>query len=91
MAGVYMTLNELHFMLSTVETLIRLAPDVLAVTGHSKKMMKGRKKGKGKAKGKRKAQTGSKSAPKLVKVSTPILNTVCFQCNAKSYYNISTK
>jgi gag-polypeptide of LTR copia-type len=85
--GVIKSLNELHFMLSMTDTSIRQALDVLVVTGHSKKVMKCRKKGKGKAKGKDKAQARSKSAPKLVKVSMSTLDTVCFHCNGKGLFN----
>jgi hypothetical protein len=37
-----MSLNELYFMLSMTETSIRWVPDVLAVTGHNKKVNKGK-------------------------------------------------
>jgi gag-polypeptide of LTR copia-type/GAG-pre-integrase domain len=86
MAGAIKSLNELHSMLSTAETSIRRVPDVLAVTGYSKKVMKGKRKGKRKAKGKGKAHAGSKSTPKLVKVSTSTLDTVYFHCNGKSHF-----
>jgi hypothetical protein len=85
MTGDIKPLNELHSMLSTTETSIRRAPDVLAVTGHNKNLMKDRKKGKGKAKDKCKTQTGSKSAPKPVKVSMPTLDTMCFHYNDKGH------
>jgi hypothetical protein len=71
MAGVIKSLNGLYSMLFTAETSIRHMPDVLIVTGHNKKVMKGRKKGKRNAKDKDKTQAGSKSALKPVKVSTP--------------------
>jgi gag-polypeptide of LTR copia-type len=91
MAGVIKSLNELHYMLSTVDTSIRRAPDMLAVIGCNKKVMKGKKKGKGKAKGKGKTHAGSKSAPKLVKVSTPTPDTVCFHCNGKGHFKRVSK
>jgi hypothetical protein len=42
MEGVYIPLNELHFILSMAETSIRWLPGVLAVTVHNKKMKKGK-------------------------------------------------
>jgi hypothetical protein len=78
-------------MLSMTETSIRRVPDVLAVTVHNKKVKTGKWKGNRKVKGKDKAQAGSKSAPKPLKVSMPTPDIMCFQCNGKSYYNISTK
>jgi hypothetical protein len=42
MAGVYIPLNELHYMLSMAETSIRRLPGVLAVTVHNKKLKKGK-------------------------------------------------
>jgi gag-polypeptide of LTR copia-type/GAG-pre-integrase domain/Zinc knuckle len=86
MAGAIKPLNELHSMLSTAETSITRAPDVIAVTGYSKKVMKGKRKGKGKVKGKGKAHARSKSAPKPVKVSMPTPDTVCFHCNDKGHF-----
>jgi hypothetical protein len=76
MTGAIKPLNELHSMLSTADTLIE----------HNKKVMKGRKKEKGNAKDKGKAQAGSNNAPKLVKVSTPTPDTICFHCNGKDHF-----
>jgi hypothetical protein len=59
---------------------------MLAVTGHNKKVMKGKKKGKEKAKCKGKAQARSKSVPKPMKVSTSISDTVCFHYNGKGHF-----
>jgi gag-polypeptide of LTR copia-type len=101
MAGAIKSLNELHYMLSTADTSIRWVPcgflccgtliplpqrTNTSVTGYSKKVMKDKRKGKGNAKGKGKAHAGSKSTPKLVKVSTPTPDTVCFHCNGKSHF-----
>jgi hypothetical protein len=91
MIGVNMSLNELHFMIFMAETSIRRVPDVLVVTGHSKKVKKAKWKGNRTAKDKSNAQTGSKSTPKPLKVSMPTSNTVWFQYNDKNYYNINTK
>jgi 2-keto-4-pentenoate hydratase/2-oxohepta-3-ene-1,7-dioic acid hydratase in catechol pathway len=73
-------------MLSTTETSIRRASNVLAVTGHSKKVMKGKKKGKLKAKDKHKAQIGSKSTHNPVKLSTSTPDIVCFHYNDKDHF-----
>jgi hypothetical protein len=56
MAGAIKPLNELHSMLSTIETSIRRAPVVLAVIGYSKKVMKSKRKGKERGRLKAKAR-----------------------------------
>jgi hypothetical protein len=91
MVWVYMPLNELYFVLSMAETSIRRVLDVLIVIVHNKKVKKDKWKGSKKVKGKGKTQAGSKRAPKPLKVSMPTPDSVCFQCNGKSCYNVNTK
>lgn len=87
MAGELKPLNELHSMLSTAESSIRKAPEVMAVNKAGKKVgKKGKKKKKAKTGGKGSAQAGSKSTPKPVKLSTPTTDTVCFHCNGKGHF-----
>lgn len=88
MAGELKPLNELHSMLSTAESSIRKAPEVMAVNKAGKKVgKKGKKKKKAKTGGKGSAQAGSKSTPKPVKLSTPTTDTVCFHCNGLGHIN----